>query len=136
MTCCICMATDNLFKVKCCNQLFHVLCLEEWLKRWKFSCPMCRNVEQFMGSLPCMREALTDGLDHMYRHGFRLYTQRSDIICGRIIIRNRPRFLLRLLRSNSKQGFFFDFRGTKIWIDVEYCPETDGNLRYRLKIVE
>ena len=136
MSCCICMGSDNLMKVKCCNQQFHVDCLNQWLQQKKFTCPMCRNVNDFMGSLPCMRQAVTDGLEHMSQHGILFYIQRSNIICGVIVIRTDPQGEQPLLRSNSSDGFFFDFRGTKVWIRVEYCPQTAGDPRYRLTFID
>ena len=136
MSCCICMGSDNLMKVKCCNQQFHVDCLNQWLQQKKFTCPVCRNVKDFVGSLPCMRQAVTDGLEHMSRQGFHMYIQRSNIISGVIVIRSYPDVWDRLLRSNSHKGFFFDFRGSKVWIRVEYCPRTPVDTRYQLTFIE
>ena len=107
MSCCICMGSDNLMKVKCCNQQFHVDCLNQWLQQKKFTCPMCCNVKDFVGLLPCMRQAVTDELERMSRQGFRMYIQRSNIICGVIVIGSYPEVWGRLLRSNSLKGFFF-----------------------------
>ena len=97
---------------------------------------MCRNVKDFVGSLPYMRQAVTDGLEHMSRHGFHMYIQRSNIISGVIVIRSYPGGWDRLLRSNSHKGFFFDFRGSKVWIRVEYCPRTPVDTRYQLTFIE
>jgi len=136
MSCCICMGSDNVINVKCCNQPFHVDCLNQWLQQKKYTCPMCRNVKDFMGSLPCMRQAVSDGLEHMSRCGFFFFIQRSNIIDGVIVIRTYPKGPRRLLRSNSSEGFFFDFRGTKVWINVTFAPRPGADPRYQLTFID
>lgn len=34
--------TDTVYKVKCCNTIFHYECIDEWYKH-KNSCPLCRE---------------------------------------------------------------------------------------------
>jgi hypothetical protein len=132
MSCCICMGSDNVITVKCCNKHFHADCLNQWLQQKKFTCPMCRNVKDFMGSLPCIRQAISEGLDAMFRTKRRCTVKISNIFCGFLLITTYPEETFRLTRSRRHQGFFFDFRGSKIWIRVEYYPSTNGNPVYRL----
>ena len=138
MSCCICMGSNNLMKVKCCNQQYHVDCVNHWLKQKKFTCPMCRNVKHFMGSLPCMREAIHIGLRKLFFANYQFSRQRSDIFCGYIDInsnlgmgKNR-----RILRSNTRDGFFFDYKGSKIWIKVIYIPQTRDDPTYELTLTD
>ena len=141
MSCCICMGSDNLMKVKCCNQHFHVDCVNQWLQQKKFTCPMCRNVENFLGSLPCMRQSVTEALDGLFCHDFGVrYKINTNIFPGAIrvqtvVVRNtggrsRP------LRSNTSDGFFFDYKDSKIWIKVRYIPLTANDPTYELTFVE
>ena len=138
MSCCICMGSNNLMKVKCCNQQFHLTCLNQWLQEEKFTCPMCRNVENFMGSLPCMRQAINNGLDELFKYPYQVYYQGSEIFCGAVrISTNALRGIgRRPLRSNTSGGFFFDYKGSKIWIRVEYIPQTTNDPTYELTIAE
>ena len=41
-----------MMKAKCCNQLFHIDRLDQWVKQEKSTCPMCINENNFMTSLP------------------------------------------------------------------------------------
>ena len=136
MSCCICMGSDNVIKVKCCNQPFHVDCLNQWLQQKKYTCPMCRNVKDFMGSLPCMRQAVTEALDHIFQYPYGYYIQKSDIICGAIIVKTHSKLQRPLLRSDSNEGFFFDYKGNKLWIKVRYSPRFDQDLRYMLTFID
>ena len=138
MSCCICMGGDNVINVKCCNQQFHLACLNQWLQEEKLTCPMCRNVKDFMGSLPCLREAITSGLDELFKHTLHVYYERSEIFCGRVRIQTNLgiRMNLRILRSNTSDGFFFDYKESKIWIRAEYIPVSADDTIYELTFVD
>ena len=141
MSCCICMGSDNLMKAKCCNQQFHLTCLNQWLQEEKFTCPMCRNVENFMGSLPCMRQAITEALDGLFCHDIGVYYKiNTNPFPGAIrvqtVVGPNVGVRLRPLRSNTNDGFFFDYKGSKIWIKVRYLPQGAQNPTYELTIAE
>ncbi|MFN9942592.1 MAG: RING finger domain-containing protein [bacterium] len=54
MICIICLSCGNetTIKAKCCNQLFHVDCLDQWVKQEKFICPFCSYEQSLMAFLP------------------------------------------------------------------------------------
>lgn len=141
MSCCICMGSDNVIKVKCCNQSFHVDCLNQWLQQKKYTCPMCRNVKDFMGSLPCMRQAVTEALDGLFCHDIGVrYKINSNIFPGAIrvqtVVTSNAGGRLRPLRSNTSDGFFFDYKESKIWIKVKYIPVSADDTIYQLTFVD
>jgi hypothetical protein len=135
------MGSNDLMKVKCCNQEFHVDCLNQWLQQKKFTCPMCRNVIDFMGSLPCMRQAITEVLDKLFRDdtGVR-YKINTNPFPGAIRVQTvvGPNQFVRLrpLRSNTSDGFFFDYKESKVWIKVIYIPQGVQYPTYELTFAE
>ena len=127
MICSICLSRGNAstIKTKCCNQRFHVDCLDQWVKQKKFTCPICRNGNDFMesllfqkfqlrnaqGSVPqshmfnmVMREALTETLDVIMERKFRMFIKRPQEIGGILVVRVKgttTRPLSRPLKSNT-----------------------------------
>ncbi|RAL39339.1 hypothetical protein DM860_002872 [Cuscuta australis] len=44
--CCVCLAEfkpDAEINLLSCGHVFHLLCLEKWVKSWGVTCPLCRN---------------------------------------------------------------------------------------------
>ena len=136
MICFICLGRGNAstIKTKCCNQPFHVDCLDLWVKQEKFTCPMYRKGDEFMASLTFQKflatnakgtlppshktnlvilEALTEALDHILTLPFGWYIKRSNRFAGKVIVRTAraPEHPIgRPLRSNTANGFFFDYK--------------------------
>ena len=137
-SCCICMGSDNVMNVKCCNQPFHVDCLNQWLQEEKFTCPMRRDVKNFMESLPCMSQAITTGLDELFKYPYQVYYETSEIFCGAVRIQTNVGMGIRRrpLRSNTSDGFFFDYKGIKVWTRVTYIPQTANDPSYELIFVD
>ncbi|KAL2244952.1 UNVERIFIED_CONTAM: RING-H2 finger protein ATL18 [Sesamum indicum] len=55
--CSICLMefekVDLVNKLPRCGHLFHMECMEKWLDRCQFTCPLCRSLVLSVGPLPC-----------------------------------------------------------------------------------
>ena len=148
MICSICLSrrSASTIKTKCCNQRFHVDCVDQWVNQEKFTCPVCRNEDEFMASLPfqkfkltnaqgsvpqghlfnmAMRKAISETLDIMMKHQFRFFFKRPQKIGGILFVRVKgttERPLSRPLKSNTGPGFgfFFSYKEGRVWIHASY----------------
>lgn len=147
MICSVCLSRGSAsIKTKCCNQRFHVHCVDQWVKQEKFTCPICRDGNDFMASLPfqkfkltnaegsvpqghlfnmAIRKALTETLDIMMEHQFRFFFKRPQKIGGTLFVRVKGTTahpLSRPLKSNTGPdfGFFFSYKEGQVWIHASY----------------
>ena len=153
MICSICLRHENAgtIKTKCCHQRFHLKCLDQWVKQENFTCPVCRDGDDFMASLPfqkflltneqntvppshktnmVMREALTEALDHIFTTPIEKYVKTSNRFDGRLFVNASP------LRSDATDGFFFDYKEAQVWITVSYAPYDNQDVRYNVILSE
>ena len=45
-TCVVCLDSfldDDLIKILKCKHIFHACCIDEWLEKHNYKCPICRN---------------------------------------------------------------------------------------------
>jgi len=160
MFCPICLVSLNAsaLKTKCCNQQFHVSCLDRCVAADRFSCPICQDEGNFLASLPFQKFKLVNGdseqplpnsykgqvaillltkaLDDMFELGTRWYlTSAVDILdAARIIVCTEKSSVKgRVLRSSrDENGFFFDYKGSQVWINVEVRLNPANSVKFNL----
>ena len=147
------------FEMKCCKQQFHVSCVDRWVTKDKFSCPLCQDEGNFLASLPfqkfklingdseeslpnsykgrvATRILLTKALDDMFELGTRWYLTSAEDVLGaaRIIVRTEKSSVKgRVLRSSrDENGFFFDYKGSQVWINVEVRLNPANSVKFNL----
>jgi hypothetical protein len=74
-----------------------------------------------------MRQAITEALDGLFCHDIGVYYKiNTNPFPGAIrvqtVVGPNVGVRLRPLRSNTSDGFFFDYKESKVWIKVEYIP--------------
>ncbi|KAL8469027.1 hypothetical protein ACS0TY_032013 [Phlomoides rotata] len=60
-TCAICLVEfekeDLVNKLRRCEHVFHMECMEKWLDRCQFTCPLCRSMVLHLSSSPCKMDS-------------------------------------------------------------------------------